>query len=95
MDGMRARVGLHRCDGGWGEVSEVEVEDAPNPACRAECLPDQKCSQPKRPPAWLPASVLRLCGREETDYGQQDWKDARRPHKEGSSSGHGPPTQGI
>jgi hypothetical protein len=41
------------------------------------------------------ASMLRLCGREETDYGQQDWKDAQRPHKEGSSSGHGPPTQGI
>src|SRR6266851_9612435 len=35
------------------------------------------------------ASVLRICGREETDYGQQDRKDARRPQKEGSSSGHG------
>jgi len=35
------------------------------------------------------ASVLRICGREETDYGQQDQKDARRPQKEGSSSGHG------
>ena len=35
------------------------------------------------------ASVLRICGREKTDYGQQDRKDARRPQKEGSSSGHG------
>jgi hypothetical protein len=40
------------------------------------------------------ASVLRLCGREETDYGQQDRKDARRPQKEGSSSGHGLATPG-
>ena len=38
------------------------------------------------------APVLRLCGDEETDHRQQDRKDARRPHKEGSSSGHGPPT---
>jgi hypothetical protein len=29
-----------------------------------------------------PASVLCLCGGKETDYGQQDRKDARRPHKE-------------
>jgi len=36
---MRARVGFHRCDGGWGEVSEVE--DASGPACRAEFLPDR------------------------------------------------------
>src|SRR4029077_9384849 len=42
-----------------------------------------------------PASVLRLREREETDYAQQDRKNARRPHKEGSSSGHGLPTQGI
>jgi hypothetical protein len=49
---MRVGVGFHSCDGPWGEVSEVE--DAPNPACRAECFPDQKCSQPKCPPAWLP-----------------------------------------
>ena len=34
------------------------------------------------------ASVLCLCKGKETDYGQQDRKDARRPHKEGSSSGH-------
>jgi len=40
------------------------------------------------------ASVLRLCGREETDHGEQDQKDTRRPHKEGSSSGHGLPTPG-
>jgi len=40
------------------------------------------------------ASVLRLCGREEADHGQQNRKDARRPHKEGSSSGHGLPTPG-
>ena len=40
------------------------------------------------------ASVLRLCGREETDYTQQNRKNARRPHKEGSSSGHGLPTPG-
>jgi hypothetical protein len=41
------------------------------------------------------ATVLRLREREETDYAQQDRKDARRPHKEGSSSGHGLPTQGM
>jgi hypothetical protein len=40
------------------------------------------------------APVLRLCGDEETDHSQQNRKDARRPHKEGSSSGHGPPTPG-
>src|SRR5713101_8075221 len=40
------------------------------------------------------ASVLRLSGREETDYTQQNRKNARRPHKEGSSSGHGLPTPG-
>ncbi len=40
------------------------------------------------------ASVLRLSGREETDYTQQNRKYARRPHKEGSSSGHGLPTPG-
>src|SRR5258708_695592 len=32
------------------------------------------------------ASVLRLCGREETDHGEQDQKDTRGRHKEGSSS---------
>ncbi len=53
---MRARVGFHRCDGGSGEVSEVE--DASNPACRAECLPDRKCSHPKCPPAWPPPDCL-------------------------------------
>jgi len=41
-----------------------------------------------------PTSVLRLCGREETDYGQHNRKDARRSHKEGNSSGHGLPTPG-
>jgi hypothetical protein len=41
------------------------------------------------------ASVLCLCGGKETDYGQQDRKDARRPHKEGSSSGHWPSTPGT
>ncbi len=56
MDGMWAGVGFHTCDGRWGEGSEVE--DAPNPACRAECFPDQKCSQPKAPPAWLPPECL-------------------------------------
>ena len=40
------------------------------------------------------AAVLCLCGGKETDYGQQDRKDARRPHKEGSSSGHWPSTSG-
>lgn len=49
---MRAGVGFHRDDGGWGEGSEVE--DARNPACWAECVPDQKCSQPKCELAWLP-----------------------------------------
>src|SRR6266852_2475541 len=44
--------------------------------------------------ARVAASVLRICGREETDYGQQDRKDARRPQKEGSSSGHGLATPG-
>jgi len=39
-------------------------------------------------------SVLCLCGGKDTDYGQQDRKDARRPHKEGSSSGHWPSTPG-
>jgi len=34
-----------------------EVEDAPNPACRGGCFPDQKCSQPKCP-AWLPPECL-------------------------------------
>jgi hypothetical protein len=34
------------------------------------------------------ASVLRFCGGEETDHGQQDRKDAQRSQKEGSSSGH-------
>jgi hypothetical protein len=38
------------------------------------------------------ASVLCLCGDKKTDYGQQHRKDARRPHKEGSSSGHYPST---
>src|SRR5229473_1040759 len=57
MDGVRAAVGMfHRCDGKWGEVSEVE--DAPTPACRAECFPNPKCSQPKCPPAWLPPECL-------------------------------------
>jgi len=37
-------------------------------------------------------SVLGLCRDEETDYGQQDRKDAPRSHKEGNSSGHGLPT---
>jgi hypothetical protein len=41
-----------------------------------------------------PTSVLRLCGREETDYGQHNRKDARPSHKEGNSSGHGLPTPG-
>jgi hypothetical protein len=41
-----------------------------------------------------PASVLRFCGGEKTYHGQQDRKDVQRPHKEGSSSGHGPPTAG-
>jgi hypothetical protein len=40
------------------------------------------------------ASALRLCGREETDHGERDQKDTQRPHKEGSSSGHGLPTLG-
>ena len=40
------------------------------------------------------ASVLCLCKGKQTDYGQQDRKDARRPHKEGSSSGHWPSTSG-
>ena len=39
MDGMRAGVRFHRCDGGWGEG--FEVEDAPNPACPGECFLDQ------------------------------------------------------
>jgi hypothetical protein len=41
-----------------------------------------------------PASVLRFRGGEKTYHGQQDRKDVQRPHKEGSSSGHGPPTAG-
>jgi hypothetical protein len=41
------------------------------------------------------ASVLCLCGDKKTDYGQQHRKDARRPHKEGSSSGHYPSTQPV
>ena len=41
-----------------------------------------------------PASVLRFCGGEKTYHGQQDRKDVQRPHKGGSSSGHGPPTAG-
>ena len=41
-----------------------------------------------------PASVLRFCGGEKTYHRQQDRKDVQRPHKEGSSSGHGPPTAG-
>lgn len=40
------------------------------------------------------ASVLRLCGDEETGHGQQDQKDAQRSRKEGNSSGHGLPTPG-
>jgi len=57
MDGVWAGVGMfHSRDGPWGEVSEGE--DAPNPACRAEYFPDQKCSQPKCPPAWLPPECL-------------------------------------
>jgi len=57
MDGMRAGVAkFHRCDGDWGEVSEVE--DAPTPAYRAECFPNPKCSQPKCPPEWLPLECL-------------------------------------
>ena len=54
---MWAGAGMfHRCDGPWDEVSEVE--DAPNPACRAECFPNPKCSHPKCPPAWLPPECL-------------------------------------
>jgi hypothetical protein len=53
---MRARGEFHRCDGGWGEVSKVE--GAPGPACRAEFLPDRKCSQPKCPPDWPPPPCL-------------------------------------
>jgi len=59
-------------------------------------MPGRVLSEPEMQPAEVPAnkvaasaSVLRICGREETDYGQQDRKDARRPQKEGSSSGHG------
>jgi hypothetical protein len=40
------------------------------------------------------ASVLGLCGNEETNHGQEDRKDARRSHEEGKSSGHGLPTPG-
>src|SRR5713226_6127172 len=47
MDGVRAAVGMFH-----------KVEDAPNPACRAECFPNPKCSQPKCPPAWLPPECL-------------------------------------
>jgi hypothetical protein len=47
---MRAAVPkFHRCDGRWGEVSEIV--GAPDPACRAECFPNPKCSQPKCAPA--------------------------------------------
>src|ERR1700722_9403258 len=41
-----------------------------------------------------PASVLSFGGGEKTYHGQQDRKDVQGPHKEGSSSGHGPPTAG-
>ncbi len=42
-----------------------------------------------------PASVLRLREGKETDHAQQDRKDAPRPQKEGNSSGHGLPPQGM
>ena len=49
---MRDGAWFRRCDGRSGE--ESELEDAPNPAGRAECFPNPKCSQPKCPPAWPP-----------------------------------------
>src|ERR1700691_2961291 len=57
------RVGLAKLDSRDGRESEVfEVEDDPIPACLAECFPNPKCSQPKRPPAWLSlVCVLEEC----------------------------------
>ncbi len=78
-------------------LSEPEVQPAEVPARVAPAgVPAGRVPATKVPASGMAASasVLRLCGNEETDYGQQDRKDARRPHKEGNSSGHGLPTPG-
>src|SRR5216684_1867743 len=78
-------------------LSEPEMQPAEVPALVAPAgvlagrVPATKVAASGMAPS---ASVLRICGREETDYGQQDRKDARRPQKEGSSSGHGLATPG-
>jgi len=79
-------------------LSGPEVQPAEMPAPLAPTgLPAGRVPATKVAASGVAASapVLRLCGREETDHRQQDRKDARRSHKEGNSSGHGLPTQGI
>jgi len=83
-------------------LSEPEMQPAEVPALVAPAgvlagrVPATKVAASGMAPSGMApsASVLRICGREETDYGQQDRKDARRPQKEGSSSGHGLATPG-
>jgi hypothetical protein len=79
-------------------LSGPEVQPAEMPAPLAPTgLPAGRVPATKVAASGVAASapLLRLCGREETDHRQQDRKDARRSHKEGNSSGHGLPTQGI
>jgi len=55
------------CEPPWGcstgvtahRMKASEVEDAPDPACRAACFPNPKCSQPKCPPRWSAGMACR------------------------------------
>jgi len=73
---------------------EVQPAEVPASVTRAG-VPAGRVPATKVAASGVAASVLRLCGREETDCRQQDRKDAPQSHKEGNSSGHGLPTQGI
>jgi hypothetical protein len=83
-------------------LSEPEMQPAEVPALVAPAgvlagrVPATKVAASGMAPSGMAASasVLRICGREETDYGQHNRKDARPSHKEGNSSGHGLPTPG-
>jgi len=77
-------------------LSEPEVQPAEVPARVAPArVPAGRVSATKVAASEVsaPASMLRLCGDEQTDHRQQDRKDAQRSHKEGNSSGHGLPTR--
>jgi len=80
-------------------LSEPEVQPTEVPATVVLAgMPAEGMSATKMSATRVAASapVLRLYRAELTDYTQQDRqdrKDARRPHQEGSSSGHGLPPQ--